>query len=179
MKRLEFVLRGLDGPEEVRLEGDADSWRITRNGETRAFTVARLPDGRWSLLFSDGRQVSGRALPGEAGSVAVSTAVGPRTVHLDDPLHDRLLHSPSAVSGSGDEEVRALMPGRVVEVRVRQEDRVESGTVLLVLEAMKMQNEIRASSSGVVARSLVAAGDAVDGGALMLVISKRMNETPK
>jgi biotin carboxyl carrier protein len=71
------------------------------------------------------------------------------------------------------------MPGRVVEVRVRQEDRVESGTVLLVLEAMKMQNEIRAASSGVVARSLVAAGDAVEGGALMLVISKRMNETPK
>jgi 3-methylcrotonyl-CoA carboxylase alpha subunit len=179
MKRLDFVLRGLDGPEEVRLEGDAESWRFTRNGETRAFTVARLPDARWSLLFADGRQVCGRALPGEAGSVAVATAAGPRIVHLDDPLHDRLSHGPSAGSESGDEEVRALMPGRVVEVRVRPGDEVEAGAVLLVLEAMKMQNEIRAASRGVVSRCQVAAGDAVEGGGLMLAISKGMNKTPK
>ncbi len=179
MKRLEFVLRSRNEPEEVRLEGDGDSWRFTRGGHTRSFSVERLPDGRWSLLFSDGRQVCGRARRGEAGSVSVVTASGPRTVRLDDPLHDRLAHVPAGGAASGEEEVRALMPGRVVEVRVSPGDRVEPGAVLLVLEAMKMQNEIRASSAGVVDRCCVTAGDTVDGGALMLVLSKGMNGTSK
>ena len=71
MKRLDFILRGNGEPEEIRLEGDGDAWRLTRGGETRSFSVASLPDGRWSLLFSDGRQVCGRARRAEAGSVEV------------------------------------------------------------------------------------------------------------
>jgi 3-methylcrotonyl-CoA carboxylase alpha subunit len=62
------------------------------------------------------------------------------------------------------------MPGRVVEVRVRPGDQVDRGAVLLVLEAMKMQNEIRAAERGVVSRCEVSAGDAVEGGALLAVV---------
>jgi len=175
MKRLDFVLRGEGEPEEVRLEGDADSWRFTRGGTTRAFTVARLPDGRWSLLFADGRQICGRARPSGAGAVDVAGSSGALRIQLDDPLHDRLSHIAVARPGSGEEEIRALMPGRVLEVRVSIGDRVDPGTVLLVIEAMKMQNEIRADSSGVVARCAVAPGDAVDGGALLLQLHPPSN----
>ncbi len=59
------------------------------------------------------------------------------------------------------------MPGRVVEVAVAAGDRVEAGSLLLVLEAMKMQNEIRASRGGLVTRVVVEAGKAVEGGALL------------
>jgi biotin carboxyl carrier protein len=62
------------------------------------------------------------------------------------------------------------MPGRVVEVRVAEGDSVAAGQVLIVLEAMKMQNEIRAEGAGIVTRCAVSAGEAVDGGALMVVI---------
>ena len=56
------------------------------------------------------------------------------------------------------------MPGRVVEVRVQAGDRVEAGQPLVVLEAMKMQNEIQAERAGTVSRVFVGAGQAVEGG---------------
>jgi biotin carboxyl carrier protein len=172
MRRFDFIFRGEGEPEEIRLEGAGDSWRVTRNGQARELSFERLPDGRFSVLFSDGRQVCGRALPGDPGQVEVVTSGGPRLVHLADPLLDLLSHAAGSGPDSGEEEVRALMPGRVLEVRVREGDRVEPGQVLIVLEAMKMQNEIRVSSGGVVTRCAVSPGDAVDGRALLLVIRR-------
>ena len=62
------------------------------------------------------------------------------------------------------------MPGRVVEVAVAAGDRVEPRSLLLVLEAMKMQNEIRCARGGLVTRVAVEAGKAVEGGALLAVV---------
>ncbi|HYB53192.1 MAG TPA: biotin/lipoyl-containing protein [Thermoanaerobaculia bacterium] len=172
MRRLDFVFRGDGEPEEIRLEGDAESWRLTRAGATREISAVRLPDGRLSLLLADGRQICGRVLAGGAGDVEVVTADGTRRVYLTDPLHDRLARGGGSAGESGEEEIRALMPGRVLEVRVRPGDRVAAGDVLVVLEAMKMQNEIRAGSGGVVARCAVSPGEAVEGRALLLVVRR-------
>jgi len=170
MRRLELIFRGDGEPEPVRLEGGPGSWRFTRNGVTRDVSVARLPDGRLSLLFSDGRQISGRARPLTMGRIEVVVAGSPRMVALADPLNDRLSHAGTEGGASGEEEIRALMPGRVVEVRVVEGDSVAAGQVLIVLEAMKMQNEIRAEGAGIVTRCAVSASEAVDGGTLMVVI---------
>ena len=56
------------------------------------------------------------------------------------------------------------MPGRVVEVLVEEGARVEAGQGLIVLEAMKMENEIQAEHEGVVKQVFVTAGQAVEGG---------------
>ncbi len=170
MRRYEYILRGDGGPEEVRIEGEGDSWRFTRDGRCEALSIARLPDGRVSILFPGGRQVSGRAERGAPGEVVVIVSGETRIVRLADPLLDRLSHAERSVSASGEEQVLALMPGRVLEVRVAEGDRVEAGKVLVVLEAMKMQNEIRAASAGVVAHCAVSAGQAVEGQELLLVI---------
>ena len=61
--------------------------------------------------------------------------------------------------------MRAYMPGRVVSVLVEEGAAVEPGQPLMVLEAMKMQNEIVAEHRGVVKKIHVAAGDSVDSGA--------------
>jgi len=172
MRRFDFIFRGDGEPEDVRLEGDADAWRLTRAGRTQEISVARLPDGRLSLLFPDGRQVCGRVRAFGPGEVEVVVSGGPRLVHLADPLLDRISHSDPSGSESGEEEIRALMPGRVLEVRVAPGGRVEPGQILVVLEAMKMQNEIRAASGGVVERCAVSAGDAVEGRALLVVIRR-------
>jgi len=78
-------------------------------------------------------------------------------------------------SAGGFEEIRALMHGRIIEVRVGAGDRVETGALLLVLEAMKMQNEIRASQPGTVERVEVAADQTVEAGVLMLSIQSVKN----
>jgi biotin carboxyl carrier protein len=61
--------------------------------------------------------------------------------------------------------LRSAMPGVILEVRVSEGEAVEAGQVLLILEAMKMQNEIRAGAVGVVACVHVSAGDTVPAGA--------------
>jgi biotin carboxyl carrier protein len=63
---------------------------------------------------------------------------------------------------TGQRPVRAPMPGLVVKVEVEEGDAVEAGQGLVIVEAMKMENELRAEAAGVVARVHVAAGQAVE-----------------
>lgn len=134
-------------------------------GETSA-ECARLPDGRRSVIFPDGRQLTGRAVESAGGRVEAWR--GPRRLHVDlaDPLRD--LAAASADASGGPREIRALIPGRVVEVRVRQGDEVAAGATVLVIEAMKMQNEIRAEAAALVTRIDCVAGQTVEAGALLL-----------
>jgi len=67
--------------------------------------------------------------------------------------------------------VRSPMPGRVVKVLVAQGDAVEPGQGLVVLEAMKMENELRAREAGKVARVHVTEGAAVDGNAILITLA--------
>ena len=90
---------------------------------------------------------------------------------LADPLRDRLDHTASpGDSSQAEEDVRALMPGRVIEVAVAPGETVEKGTLLLVIEAMKMQNEIRAERPGIIQKIAVRAGETVEGGARLLTV---------
>ncbi len=66
--------------------------------------------------------------------------------------------------------VKALMPGTVREVRVKVGEQVAAGAVLLMLEAMKMQNEIKAPHAGVVKRIAVAPGQTVNNGDVLIVV---------
>jgi len=73
------------------------------------------------------------------------------------------------VTGAGD-AVKAPMPGTILKVNVTQGQKVAEGTVLCVLEAMKMENEILAPKAGTVTQVLAAKGAAVDTGAPLVVI---------
>ena len=73
------------------------------------------------------------------------------------------------VTGAG-ETVSAPMPGNILKVNVKAGDAVKAGTVLVVLEAMKMENEIMAPKDGTVTQVLVSKGSTVDTGAPLVVI---------
>ena len=75
----------------------------------------------------------------------------------------------SAVTVAG-ETVAAPMPGTILGVNVKEGDAVTAGQVLCILEAMKMENEIKAPSAGTIKQVLVARGQAVETGAPLVVI---------
>ncbi len=172
MRRQVFLFRGGGSPpRELVVEERGPELAIAFGGKLDRLRAARLPDGRISLLFEDGRQFCGRGLPRDPGTVEISTRRGSRSIALAEPLRDRLAHSTEASEGGESrQEIRSLMPGRVVDVSVEPGDRVEAGKLLLVLEAMKMQNEIRAERGGRVTQVRVVAGEAVEGGAVLLAL---------
>jgi biotin carboxyl carrier protein len=85
-------------------------------------------------------------------------------------LRERARRGAGAASKGGPVEVRAIIPGRVVAVSVVPGDDVDAGQQILVVEAMKMQNELRAPREGTVERVGVAVGDTIEVGDLLVVI---------
>ena len=73
--------------------------------------------------------------------------------------------------GSGPQRLTAPMPGKVVRVLAQPGDRVNERQPVVVIEAMKMENELRAAREGVVSQVLVQAGQSVEAGALLAVIT--------
>jgi biotin carboxyl carrier protein len=85
-------------------------------------------------------------------------------------LRDRATRSAGDRTRGGPAELRAIIPGRVVAVDVAEGDLVEAGQRVLVVEAMKMQNEVRAPRAGTIGRVAVGAGQTIELGDLLLVI---------
>mgnify|MGYP000362079502 FL=1 len=77
---------------------------------------------------------------------------------------------PAAALASG-EVVKAPMPGNILKINVAPGQKVEEGDVLIVLEAMKMENEIVATKSGTVAQVAVSKGAVVETGTPLVVIA--------
>ncbi|MCY4042210.1 MAG: hypothetical protein OXF45_00115 [Candidatus Dadabacteria bacterium] len=76
----------------------------------------------------------------------------------------------SASSDGGGLQISSPMPSRVVKILKNEGDAVESGEGVIVVEAMKMESELKASVSGKIKEIKVSEGDAVDGGAVLVVL---------
>ena len=85
-------------------------------------------------------------------------------------LRRRATRVPDATAASGPREIRAIIPGRIAAIHVVPGDVVEAGQSLLVVEAMKMQNELRTSHAGTVERVAVGEGETIDNGDLLVVL---------
>lgn len=116
-------------------------------------------------------EVNGESWPVEF-DLAGATAGSPPGVREVAPAVTPATPNPEGSVASADGvAVVPPMPGRVVEVRVKEGDRVERGAVLLVLEAMKMRNEVAAPAAGVVRRLRVTDGSNVRAREPMLFVA--------
>jgi biotin carboxyl carrier protein len=139
--------------------------------DRRSHTVELLAagPGLFALLCEDGRSyaVAGQAVA--ANRFRVSLGDRDFEVHLRDPLEREIASAAGSVAGP--QEVRAPIPGKVVRVDVAEGDEVSAGQPLLVLEAMKMENQICAEGAGTVEAVVVSPGGTVEGGQVLIVLS--------
>ncbi len=155
--------------ESVELEADGATDRVTERATQPAVRAANRRTDGMVLVGAD-------RPPRGARPRIVEVVVGGWRFELEvedaaqAELCERARRVDDGRSVGGPVEVRAIIPGRVVSVLVSVGDRVPAGGHLLVLEAMKMQNELRAPVEGVVVRVAVNAGLTVDRGDLLLVL---------
>lgn len=154
----------IDG-RAAKLEVDARKFRYVRDGGDtieREYSIAPLSPGSFSVLIGE-RSYN---VVASGGEVRVNGRVF--AVEVFDP---RSLRSrKSAGIGEGRIEIAAMMPGKVVRVLVNQGDEVEAGAGLVVVEAMKMQNEMKSPKSGRVAEVKTKADATVAAGEVLMVI---------
>jgi biotin carboxyl carrier protein len=134
----------------------------TRPGTRRRAIVTPLPAGRGGGP-GDGRTRLEVVVDGWRFELDVEDAVRAA-------LRRRATRTVDTADTSGPAEIRAIIPGRVAAVRVTAGDAVEAGRTLLVVEAMKMQNELRAPRAGTVERVAVGEGETIENGDLLVVL---------
>jgi biotin carboxyl carrier protein len=132
--------------------------------------------GPFRTIALDGRAAEASAWrtsrPGLAGDPQTwDVSVGGRiyAVRLADPLRPGEAAG-GAVAGGGPAEIRAVMPGKVVAILAPEGREVQAGQGLVVVEAMKMENEIAAPRAGRVVSVKVQAGEAVEAGSILVVL---------
>jgi biotin carboxyl carrier protein len=93
------------------------------------------------------------------------------TVNVVDEREQRLLNAAGGtVADRGEFHLKAPMPGLIVSIPVVEGQEVEKGDVLIILESMKMQNELRSPKDGTIARIKVAVGDSIEQKATILSV---------
>jgi biotin carboxyl carrier protein len=173
------VSRGLRiAPIPATALADDDPRLVAPADVVRLHPVPGASD-RWLVATADGAPATAvtrplrRRLDGVA-TIAVVVDGWRFELEVEDAdradLRRRATRAPDAGAASGPMEIRAIIPGRVAAVRVVVGDAVEAGQSLLVVEAMKMQNELRAPRAGVVERVEVGEGQTIDNGDLLVVL---------
>jgi biotin carboxyl carrier protein len=147
---------------EVQALGDG-RYRIQIDGNERIVDSHQTGQGTFSLLIDNATAEVSVTSRGEEFAVAVHG----RTHRLKLLDERAMRRRAGAAAGDGAHEVRAAMPGKVVAVLIEKGATVERGQGLLVIEAMKMENEIAAPRSGTVTELRVAPGQAVESGELL------------
>jgi biotin carboxyl carrier protein len=160
----------LDGRSaEIDFSTEGGHVVLSVEGRRRLADFTRLPDGEVYSLLVEGRSYEVRVSP--AGEVLEVTWQG-RTIPVEvkHPL-EKLLQQQVGATRSRGETIAAPMPGAVVAIRVKEGDHVQPGQSVLVLEAMKMQNELVSHAGGVVTQILVAEKAAVSAGQKLLTLA--------
>jgi acetyl/propionyl-CoA carboxylase alpha subunit len=161
----------LDGEErQVEVTQRGDGYRVVIGDETLEVDAVHLQGHAVSLIVGT-RSARCDIEPGRDGRIAVLVGDTAHTLELLDERRLRLRRASGRFSLEGPQRIDAPMPGKVVRVMVKVGDKVEEGQGLLVVEAMKMENELKSPKAGTVTELVAVEGAAVESGAKLAVVA--------
>jgi biotin carboxyl carrier protein len=166
--KLHATIADLEVSVEIRRDGE----RLFANVDGREYELdVHQSASSVMLRTADGNVFDCRVEGKPSSGQSVGVVVGARqyAVTLTDP---KRLRGAAVAGGQADGVARivAPMPGKVVRVLVEQGAQVEAGAGVIVVEAMKMQNEMKAPKAGIVTGLNVTVGATVNGGDVLAVI---------
>src|SRR5262245_61587576 len=170
MKReLIATVSGREIEISVEQPGDDGRWRVTIDGAAREVDARQIRPGTWSLI------IDGRAylvdLDKRKQATALSSRVAEAVAVIEDARRKRLAKAAhrEGLASTG-EELRAPIAGKVVKLLVEEGAQVAAGQGVIVLEAMKMENELVAERGGTVASIHKQAGQSINTGDLLVTL---------
>lgn len=164
---MKWVVRQGDATREVEVERVSDGFEVVDGAERRRVDVIRLDATMASVRYVDNGQsfaVSYQRGKGRDWRLAV----GERDFDLEVLTPVEAIEASAAAAVVGPSRLDAPIPGKVVKVHVSVGDEVEAGQPLVVLEAMKMENELTATQAGKVMAVHVEPGQTIDAGGLLV-----------
>ena len=150
----------------VELARQDGAWEFSLDGNIIDVNAVEVAPNTFSILLK-GESHQVRIAPRPDGSLTVHTGLAEYHAEVIDPRSWRGRRH-GALEAEGRQQIAAPMPGKVVRLLVKAGDAVEAGQGLLVVEAMKMQNEIRSPKSGKIEKLFATEGQAVNAGEVLL-----------
>ncbi len=155
-------------PRQVAVQRAGDTFTVAIDGREWRVDAVRVDGHTLSLLVGDASYEVTLVPDAASGQMAVKVGAMPLLVGVNS--RRRWGHTDDGASGTGPQRVTAPMPGKIVRVLVATGQAVQARQALVVVEAMKMENELRAGRDGTVSEIHAREGQSVDAGTLLVVI---------
>ena len=162
---------------QIIVDKTASTWEVSLKPEGGDEEKISIPhkdfaeaDGVISFLFENHSFLVDTVADGTNYDVYTRGSYRKVKIFNDEMLLHESLKSGKAMGG--DTGLTSGMPGKIIKVLVKEGDKVEEGTPLLIMEAMKMENEMKASGDAVIKKVLVETGDNVETGATLIQYDK-------
>jgi biotin carboxyl carrier protein len=152
----------------VETSGGGGRYRLALDGEVWEVDVRRTAPGIYSLLIDGASWVA--EVAERDGAWVVEVGGESSALQVEEETRYIIRTRGGAAAGAGTQTLTAPLPGRIAHVAVAAGDAVEAGATLLIIEAMKMENEFKAGRAGTVREVRVRAGEAVNAGDVLVVI---------
>ena len=176
--RYHAIIRGQDHLVEVQPRGAKVRVAIHPGAAETSSAPPRVLEldpvhlaGLGLSIVVDGKSYACDIEPGKEGKVAVRVGDALHELEMLDERRLRMRQASGQFSLEGPQRIDAPMPGKVTRVLVKPGDAVAQGQGLVVVEAMKMENELKSPKAGTVSEVYAVEGQAVESGAKLVVVS--------
>lgn len=172
---MRFQLEVADRTRTVEVHRHPAGLRIVVDGKAWLVDAVHVGDHTWSLIVSEADSGRVRAadivVVPQNGTGGLEVYIGGHRIPVTPAgTFGRRGRGGGAAGGAGPQRITAPMPGKVVRVLVRPGDEVAVRQGLVVVEAMKMENEIRAARAGRVREVFVSEGQSVEAGTALVIV---------
>ena len=154
--------------ETVEVTGEHGLYRLTLDGEVWEVDARLTAQGIYSLLVEGLSYVAD--VTDQDGACVVDIGDETYVIRVEEETRYIIRTKGGAAGADAHQVLTAPLPGKITHVAVRVGDAVQAGDALLVIEAMKMENEFRAGRAGTIAEVRVQPGQAVYAGDVLVVI---------
>ena len=165
---MKFVATVGNRAVEVDVTRENGRYRVTLGEQVWDVDARLTAQGICSLIIDGVSHVAD--VEDHAGECVVDVGGETYAVQVEEHTRHIIRTRGGAEGGAGGQTVKAPLPGKITHVAVQVGDAVTAGQSLLVIEAMKMENELKATAAGTVREVRVTAGQAVNAGDVLLVI---------